>query len=160
MGFLFQCKKKTKTIGLVWWKKVEKYRFKMVLTNLTKCKTTTGNAIRRTMPNLDLPSSEQGLIQSHGCPHGLFVCKLNVGKPVGGEKTRFSKASGSAKTTRRAERLSLRRSERVHPTARRWLVVQILLQPAQSIVSLGETLQPTLPSTNGNEHFGGLWLHM
>lgn len=30
---------------------------------------------------LYLPSSEQRLIQSHGCPNRLFVCKLNVGKP-------------------------------------------------------------------------------
>lgn len=31
--------------------------------------------------HLYLPSSEQRLIQSHGCPNRLFVCKLNVGKP-------------------------------------------------------------------------------
>lgn len=30
---------------------------------------------------LYLPSSEQGLVQSHGCPNRLLVCKLNIGKP-------------------------------------------------------------------------------
>lgn len=35
------------------------------------------------MSHLYLSSSEKGLVQSHGCPNRLFVCKLNVGKPEG-----------------------------------------------------------------------------
>lgn len=31
---------------------------------------------------LYLPSSEKRLIQGHGCPNRLFVCKLNIGKPA------------------------------------------------------------------------------
>lgn len=37
--------------------------------------------IKRNTSYLYLPSSEKGLVQSHGCPNRLFVCKLNIGKP-------------------------------------------------------------------------------
>lgn len=44
---------------------------------------------------LYLPSSEQRLIQSHGCPDRLFVCKLNVGKPGEKKKKGFGRHKGS-----------------------------------------------------------------
>lgn len=36
--------------------------------------------------HLYLPSPEQGLVQSHGRPDRLLVCKLNIGKPEDGHQ--------------------------------------------------------------------------
>ena len=29
---------------------------------------------------LDLPPSEQGVVQRHGCLHGVLICKLDIGE--------------------------------------------------------------------------------